>query len=98
MTRSTIVISIAVLSAGLLACGGSSQPAVPTLPPLGTSAAPNSQEQPAPVVQQSYGGAQNTASRPLQADEAMNMAAKLPQQLRGEEAPAPPWPTFTPGP
>ncbi len=88
MTRFAILLGIAVLAVGLLACSGSSQPAVPTLPLLATSAAPGSQQQPAPASQ----------SQPPVAEEALNAAVNVPQQLRGEEPPPPPWPTFTPGP
>ncbi len=87
MKRFAVLLGVIALAIGLLACGGSSQPAVPTLPPLVTLAAPNAGQQPAP------------ASRSAQPDEAaLNMAAQVPQQLRGGEAPPPPWPTFTPGP
>lgn len=87
MTRFAILFSVTVLAVGLLACGGSSQPAAPTLPPLETPAAPSAQQQVAP------------AAEPPQADTAMDLAAEPPQQIRGGKAPLlPPWPTFTPGP
>lgn len=88
MRRFTVLIGIALLTVGLFACGGSSTPAVPTLPPLATVAPPGGQQQSVPAAQPLTGSA----------EEAVNLAAEVPQQLRGGEPAPPPWPTFTPGP
>lgn len=95
MRRFAILLGIAVLGVGLLACGGSDEePAAPTLPPLATSAAPAPV---APTIQQPAPASQSS-QQPSRADSAVNLAAEPPQQLRGEAAPLqPPWPTFTPG-
>lgn len=83
----SIFLSIAVLAIGLLACGGSSTPAVPTLPPLPTVGSAGARRQPAPASQPSEGRAP------------VDVAAEPPRQIQGDGAPlAPPWPTFTPGP
>lgn len=86
----TILLGMVVLTAGLLACGGDSEPAVPTLPPLDAGI----QQQ--PTV--SAGRPQSVAPQPAQSDQALDQAAQPPEMLRGEQAPPPPWPTFTPGP
>lgn len=87
MRRVIIAVGAALLIAMAAACGGRSTPAVPTLAPLVATTAPQSQPQ------QSVARAADP-----QQDAALNRPAQLPQQLRAEEAPPPPWPTFTPGP
>ena len=86
-----VLLGVVVLTIGLLACGGS-EPAVPTLPP-GVSS--EGAQQPAiPSGQQSESGVPGLT----QSDSSLDQAAEPPPLLRGQQAPPPPWPTFTPGP
>lgn len=82
MTRLLVLLAVTILAVGLIACGGSSQPAIPTLPPLATSAA-SSVQQPA----------QSPGDSPLNL--AVEVPVQL---RGNEEPAPPPWPTFTPGP
>lgn len=88
------MLGVLVLAAGLLACGGGSEPpsATATLPPVGDAAV---QQPIQPAVQSQSAAPQPQAG---QTESPLDMAAQPPEQLRGEEAPPAPWPTFTPGP
>ncbi|MFQ5594595.1 MAG: hypothetical protein ACE5HA_10640 [Anaerolineae bacterium] len=88
MTRFTVLFGIMLLTVGLLACGGSSPAAAPTAPPVAAVAPSGGQQQSAPASQ----------PVPSSEEEAVNLAAEVPRQLRGSDPAPPAWPTFTPGP
>lgn len=87
MRRVITAVGAVLLITLAAACGGRSTPAVPTLVPLVATSPPESQPQQAAA-----------RAEDAQPDVALNRPAQLPEQLLSEEAPPPPWPTFTPGP
>jgi Tol biopolymer transport system component len=86
MTRIASILGAVLLAAAFAACGGRSTP-MPS-PPLSTPAVQGQVQQPAAAQQ----------VEPEQEGAAVNRPAQLPEPLQAEEAPPPPWPTFTPGP